>query len=535
MNVKYKAMGTKRFLKVPVLDERNVAPPLNSVDALVYAYLVYRSKKGAGSMQTKICTSLRLDRNAGRDSLKRLSTVGLVTVVGQQWFAVKPGPANSFFRTQHEAEGDWSDRFIYDRVYLPVSSAVLSVRANLLYWHLFRLGEAVENMPGHLRVGGARNKYFTDRYLATALNCDRKTSHACLRRLEDLGLLRTCRYSKGFAVAIFPLKGKEGLWRDHWQPRSKAVPALTVHELFDAPSPAVVENEIPYESAVRRRIRPYGISGSLGEELIRLIVEEEINPDTWQPMLKKAQATHFTNREDGKTTNIHCGFLFRHLLVEYLETRDWNRTHNPQPRITTSDEMRLGDALSSLQLDHCEYALLMEAIDKTTLTSDYGDLIPCNLEMDNAAELALKAAGNKKVFKKSLEGLLFGEHILKAKQYQWYREWSRKNGEILPDTRHLQTLGIAPHAVGHIRLRLRSILDDKIRNEDHGRFTARVNILAMVAGWQMGLHKCRNEQESLIAAARQVAVEAGLVEAESEDELQDLSHDSGPPDLHSLD
>ncbi len=151
--MKYGSMEEHIFLTIPVLYEQRLDHPLNSIDCLVYGYLLFLVRKQNFATQSSICNSLRLDRQAGKASLERLAGEQLVIQKDGGWVAQEPRQQD-LFRTQKNAEGAWYERFVYDKVYLPVSSAVLPVRANLLFWHLVRLGKPVEKMPGHLRIGG---------------------------------------------------------------------------------------------------------------------------------------------------------------------------------------------------------------------------------------------------------------------------------------------------------------------------------------------------------------------------------------------
>jgi hypothetical protein len=172
--------------------------------------------------------------------------------------------------------------------------------------------------------------------------------------------------------------------------------------------------------------------------------------------------------------------------------------------------MRLGKALATLQLTEKEHGLIEEAIEAEWLRSDSGDTVPCGLDVEKATELANKADRNKKAFKLAIAGMLFGEHISSARGWRWYRDWTRKENEILPNTEILENRGIQPYAIQDVRDKLRFALYRDGQPEDGGEVTQRVNLLTRDAGWQVGLHRSYNDEATLMNAAQAVIEEAGL-------------------------
>jgi hypothetical protein len=504
-DMKYGSMEEHIFLTIPVLYEQRLDHPLNSIDCLVYGYLLFLVRKQNFATQSSICNSLRLDRQAGKASLERLAGEQLVIQKDGGWVAQEPRQQD-LFRTQKNAEGAWYERFVYDKVYLPVSSAVLPVRANLLFWHLVRLGKPVEKMPGHLRIGGEGNKYLTDVYLARGLNCDRKTAHRCLRRLRKLGLINTHPYAKGYAVGVFPLKQNVGLWRRTWQQQPKVAAPLTMQELFAVPSPAVVRNDHDLERSVLKTLRIYEITGKVAQDLTYIIVEGQICPTVWQPMLKRAQSENLSNLEKGKSRWGHCGFLFAHLLREYCEVRSERRRHSY--RYPTSEEWRLGDILHPLGLTVEERRLIGQVMEKMNLYSDSGSMIPANCEFEQIAAIAAASKGSKKAFKSELAHRIFGEHVQHANDYQWYREWTLKEDEVGPNTHLLAEAGVPSFALHDTRLGVLLHVCGS-REEDHGAVAARVNAATVLACWQEGQYRDVRVQDRILAAANDLAVSVG--------------------------
>ena len=218
--MKYSQIEKRPHLLVPVLAAIQTRPAITCYDSLVYGYLLFLSKKGNSSTRSAIAKSLRLDRASTIRSLARLSDLGLVRITNVRIEAMEPtGQAHKLFMYRKDAEGDWQGRFVYDRVWLPKKPSDLPVRANLLFWRLYRIGYSVKGLPGHLVVGGNPKKiptYLTGEYLSRAIQCDPKTIRSSLKRLRDLGLITVFKREQGFVIGIRPLGDNVKLWRKRW-------------------------------------------------------------------------------------------------------------------------------------------------------------------------------------------------------------------------------------------------------------------------------------------------------------------------------
>jgi Mn-dependent DtxR family transcriptional regulator len=475
----------KPFLKVPVLHERRAAKDLGAIDCLVYGYLLFLVRKGNQASQSKVCETLRLDRQSTKRSLGRLQHYGLVQVSGGMYSALDPQGSN-VFRVLEKGKGEWWDRLIYDRVYLPQSSLKLTVRANLLFWHLVRMAEEVERMPGYLRLGGHSNRFYTHTYWATALGCDRKTAGTSMEKLSKYGLIQMTKYHKGYAIGIFPLKKNAQLWRDHWQKKPKVAPPLTAKELFAVPSPAIVEAADNGYARVFRILRKHQVTGGLANELAQVIVEEDMDSSVWIPMLKKAVADNYANWEDGKTPHQHGGFLFKYVLYDSLRARAAARRDNGYVRYTTSDEMRMTDALSELKIGQRHWELLKNVLAQDCLHTDDGALIPCPLDYETVTELAKKAKGSASTFKKLIVNQLVGHDERDANKVGWIRKWQQKEGEEFQDNSMLETLGVCGWQCEDMRKHVMYCLTGQPA-QDTGKRVGQVNAILKVACWQVGV------------------------------------------------
>jgi hypothetical protein len=506
--MKYEAVKEKVFLKVPVFHVARTAANLTSVDTLVYGYLLFLARKQGKASQTAICSSLRLDRQSTKRSLDRLKSHLLADERGGQWCAVEPG-VGTIFQQIPDAKGEWWDRFIYDRVYIARSSERLPLRANLLFWHLVRMADEVQGMPGYMRLGGYGNKFYTHTYWATALGCDRKTAGASISRLENLKLINLHPYHLGYAVGIFPLKKNAALWRDDWQDKPKVAKALTANELFAVPSPATVKQEPSLFTAVVKRLRGYRITGDLGMEITALIIDNDITPDVWIPMLQKAQADNYANREAGKTQNQHCGFLFRHVLQDWIQARE-SCLRIP---IRSADDMRLDKALGTLGLDGKDSELLSTAIYSNHLCVDGGATIPCELDTTNVAEMALAAKGDKQAFKKMIVAFLCGADEREARRVSWIRRWESDQNDPEEDNSALEAVGIPALYHADIRQWAYWCLTRK-DGLGKGQVVGQINMVLKVACWQT---RSRDSWKARTEVPTRIAEVCGLLASPSAD------------------
>jgi predicted transcriptional regulator len=249
---KYRQLNDHICISVPVIHEGPKQTPLGPIQALIYGYLVFRSRKNRAASKTGISRVLRLDRAAVAKALQSLEMLGLVLADDKlRWSAVEPaGNARDLFRFRTECNGEWQSRFVYDRVYLPCSSSMLSVKANLLFWRLYKLGKPVQSMPGYLQIGGHADcpvRFLTMVYLAKSVRCHRTTISSGLKRLARHGLITIhaiegMSHKHAFAVGIPPIANRLDLWRKKQQHTNASI-VVTAQQLFGVPSAMTVAPE----------------------------------------------------------------------------------------------------------------------------------------------------------------------------------------------------------------------------------------------------------------------------------------------------
>jgi hypothetical protein len=388
-----------------------------------------------------------------------------------------------------DAEGDWQGRFVYDRVWLPKKPSDLPVRANLLFWRLYRIGYSVKGLPGHLVVGGNPKKipaYLTNEYLSRAIQCDPKTVRSSLKRLRDLGLITVCKRDQGFVIGIRPLGDNVKLWRQSWNRRKQFTP-FTVQELFLVPSKSEVVEETTARSGVLNRFRAYGISGHMAETLAALVLDEEVSPADWTQILQQCSADHNRNKEEGKTKHPHCGFLFKYMLNEYLRNRELRKAA-AAPHIPRSlADMQVDECMSTYQATEDAVALLRIAIRGKTLKMDDGRVIPCSLSSENVVDIAKQHGKDWDGFKTAIAKSVFTGDV-DLIQCDWLQLWL--------DAKQLPNEDDSPLTKYSVPAYERSAIRDHIKNsvpnpggQSKSDAILQTNIILKLACWQSACFK----------------------------------------------
>ena len=432
MKKKYEDMDQRPFLLVPVINESENDVPIDSIGSLVYGYLLFRARKGEDASRTAIATSLRLDKKAVARAVSILVAGGIVEDDGPRLRAVEPkGDARRWFRFKKpRAQDEWFERFVYDRVYLPRSSSTLSVRTNRLFWHLVKLGQPVDRMPGYLQVGGQLGRfpeYLTHTYLANGQGCSRGTIARSLRRLKALGLLTIQLTEENqFVLGIPTIGTKAHFWRETWNGRAareKPVVEVTAESLFGVPSGEALEASVSCDAGAALYMRAMGIKGRVAEEIGTMIVKNEIPPRRWRPLLEEADQDHNRNLEDqpGKFKVKHCGFLFKSMLKEHIE-KEQIRCHLAGERSPmTLAEMEANSLLLPLRITMEGKRLLREAVKAEHFELRDGRVVPCWLNWSKVVDVLKTTGKDFKAFKKGIAAGIF-----KGKpDSDWYDAWMR--------------------------------------------------------------------------------------------------------------
>jgi len=467
MKEKYEDLGKKPFLQVPQADENSDSSPLDAVARLVYGFLIYRlGNKDARlrtSSRTLIATALRLNKPAVDRAVATLSAAGLVEEHGSHVGATEPrGESAAWFRRLRDPKGEWHEHFVYDRVYLPRSSTTLSVRTNLLYWHLVRLGEPVDRMPGHLVSRGHGKGYLTNTYLANGLGCDRRTVKRGLKRLLHLRLI-TIQHDgpKKFVVGVRPINDRRVLWRDSWKPGgdTETFPPVTAKSLFGSPSSAAdpLRPAIEDQREAGLIIRGCGIRGRVAAEVVTKIVKHDLSPRLWKPLLEQAQRTHEKNhRTDPERYPVpHCGLLFKSMLEELVLEVTAKREAEERNRPESFPEMESRSFLDRLRISPVARRLLHQAVEQESLPLQDGGSVPCWLNWEHVATIGKDAGDDYKAFRDRIAGCIF-DVSGKRPDSDWFDGWMSEEPVPVPDNAPLVSLGLdvrdQKKARGHARL-----------------------------------------------------------------------------------
>lgn len=492
MEMKYQDMGKRPYLLVPVIDERHAEAPVTPIDSLVYGYLVYLARKNNATSRTAMATTLRLDKNAVDRSVAHLIDGGAVVEEGSRIRAVEPqGKSVDWFRRMADTSNKaWQERWVYDKVYLPRSSETLSVRTNLLFWHLVRLGHPVDGMPGHLQVGGNQvnwPKFLTLEYLAKGLGCAPKTIRRGLRRLKELDLLKTQSVEDGFVVGLTPIRERASLWRDGWKTtRKKEVTTeVTAKSLFGVPSNDILKPSTLYDAGAGRYIRAYGIKGQIGEQIVTKIVKHRIEPRYWQLMLETARRDHEGNREKdpAKYPMKHCGFLFKHMLDEHVVQEEARCRIQRERTYLGYAEMNARPMLENLRMTDRSMRLLYQAIRVEHLDLRGGACVPCRLNWEFVEAMLKQAGKDFDLFKKMVAESIFvmSEEMPAC---DWLDQWMAEKQIPVLDNSPMVTLGLDSKERGLVQMHATRVAERKVGKEDMVARNGLVNDLIRLACWQ---------------------------------------------------
>jgi hypothetical protein len=533
MKMKYEDMGDRPFLFVPVIDERSKDVPLDALTTLVYGLLLYRlghqDPEKHSMTRTAVSRLLRLDKKAVDRAVAVLVGGGAVSEQGTRIMAIQPqGASATWFRFQSkQSDGEWRDGFIYDRVYLPRSSTVMSVKTNALFWHLVKLGHSVDRMPGYLKVGGHSEdhmKYLSAEYLATGLRCYRRTVARGLTRLRQLGLITMQRTGRNsFVVGIPPIGTNADLWRDSWTRTRRtegATAEVTAESLFGVPSREKLTPSVTYDSDASLYMRAFGIRGKVAEEIVRKIVKYQIPRGDWQPLLLEAKRDHDNNceKDPGKFKVKHCGCLFKNMLEGYLEERDARRRISGGREPWGYSEMEASGLLPGMRLTDEANKLLRYAVRNESLELRGGGSVPCFLNWDGVLAVLQRADKDFVAFKKGIVDLIFSR-TAESPACDWYDQWMGIEQIPAQDDSPMVALKLDHRAEGLIRTHA-TRLARCVHGEDEAvAHKHLVNNLIMLGCWQTSskatydLEASINDIVRVLSQPRRVTVER-LTEAE---------------------
>ena len=498
MKMKYEDMGERPFLSVPVIDERSKDVPLDALTTLVYGLLLYRlghqDPEKRSTTRTAVSRLLRLDKKAVDRAVAVLVGGGAVSEQRTRIMAIQPqGASATWFRFQSkQSAGEWREWFIYDRVYLPRSSTVMSVKTNALFWHLVKLGHSVDRMPGYLKVGEHPEdhmEYLSAEYLAKGLRCYRRTVTRGLTRLRQLGLITMQRTErKSFVVGIPPIATNADLWRDSWTRTRRtdgATAEVTAESLFGVPSRAKLTPAVTYDSGASLYMRGFGIKGKVAEEIVTKIVKHQIEPCCWQPLLSQAKRDHDNNceNEPGKFTVKHCGFLFKHMVEQFLEERYARRSMSGGREPWGYSEMEASGLLSGMRLTDEAKKVLRYALRNESLELRGGGCVPCFLNWDGVLAVLQSADRDFVAFKKGITDLIFSR-TAESPACDWYDQWMAIEQIPAQDDSPMVALKLDPRAKGRIRTHATMVARRFYGEEDTVAHKHLVNNLIRLGCWQ---------------------------------------------------
>jgi predicted transcriptional regulator len=448
---KYRQLKDHICISVPVIHDGPKHSPLDPIQTLIYGFLIYRSRKNRSASRTEIGRSLHLDRAAVTRAIKSLAGLGLlVEDANRRWLAVEPaGTVRDLFRFRTKCNGEWQSRFVYDRVCIPQSSSVLSVKTNAIFWRLYKLGRPVQSMPGYLQAGGHAEcpvRFFTNKYLAAGLRCHRTTIRNGLQRLKKLGLIGTYKidpsiHPDGFVVGIPPITNHLDLWRKK-RSRKAASVVVTAQQLFGVPSAMVVapmqtDRNDPEANFIASRM-----PGHVIQRLVAIIEENSLGVDVWRPLLKKASVKHEENKATHPAPADHCGFLFEKMLKNRVKAEATRLAIAPNWTPPSYDEMKASDAMDDMRLPPEGRQLVRTAVLKESLPLKDGGCVPCPLSWEQVVAVHKKTKGDWALFQQAIIQSIFSFPSDRQPSCVWYEQWLSVEPIPKPDNTPLIEAGV---------------------------------------------------------------------------------------------
>lgn len=443
--LKTRSKKLRPMLKVPVVDVSHPeAKSLSVYAVLIFAFLVLRSRMGSKCSETEISKKLRIDPSTVKRHLKVLVDLGLAASMDRGYVAKKPGGhVEDLFKAIKKplTNTQWSDRLVYDTLFLPTRKAAkagLSIYANMIYWRLVRW--AAEVKPDHGVIAPGANssvQRLTYTYLATAINCDRKTVSDAIESLRTLCLIRTPQSGgTSFGVALGPLTDdQKRYWRSRWEPAARAP---SFEEYF--PESAGLESAAEPVDPITQILESYSIHGSLQDELLLLVEYMDVSLAELQQLLKDLDKQNRGNRVVGKSKHQHPGYLLRHYLNErkQLDTTRNTFVMPEQPDWERSEVVKT--LRRTLQLGNQAIGLLDQVVKKPHLPMSDGTSAPIDLRWSDVDEVYRESRGNFELFRDRIACKLVRIDSTKAGECPWLDQWRKVRPVPPPDYNQLQDL-----------------------------------------------------------------------------------------------
>jgi hypothetical protein len=412
-------------LLVPALNHRLEKHPLKYVDMLVYAALVYGSRKGRRDKISRIGRKTGLDRSTIRKSLRRLVHHRCVGQHDDGWEALEPNAdSRQLFSWKTEAQGTWQSKFVYDKTYLPAQGSGLTPIWNALFWRLVSLAVPIEGRTGHLMIApGAAVSLVSNEYLARGLRCSRKTIASGLGFLQKQGLINVHPVDgkRRFAVGIFPLAPHVHLWRSR---QEKKQSEFGFEDLFGQASNAATELDAAYRPQIFGRLARHGIPSKTQEEIVTLVNRYCIPDLDLNRILQTVKKDHKRNRDRNPSLPDHCGQLLLAELRRRGESGEWRiYLEGIKSTVLTSPEMQVRDYLNGMKVCSNAYRLLRQINGDRSVELMNGSRLPVKTSWDAIFGIANKFPRDFEEFREKVADYLFPSS--KKPSSEWLEEWLR--------------------------------------------------------------------------------------------------------------
>jgi predicted transcriptional regulator len=151
--------------------------PLSLINNIVYSWVVYRARVGAGATAAEIARNTRLQRSKTvAKSVRKLLELKLICTNGRRYHAEQP-PEDWFVYSKRE--GPWYTRLVYWRMLMRTQTNPLTATHAALLSMLY----AKQLRDGMTVTAGVKQ-------LASLLHVTAKTVRTGLKRLEEVGFIK---------------------------------------------------------------------------------------------------------------------------------------------------------------------------------------------------------------------------------------------------------------------------------------------------------------------------------------------------------
>ena len=260
-------------------------------ELIVYSFLAYRAKSGAGASMREIVKETGLHRSTVKKAIVHLDQ--LCEQQGNKWFAQEP--QRGWFITSDKLTGaHWHDRIVYTILYVSRKGATVPKptgprRFGMNHAAVFSL---IISYAKHSNP----TKRLSINYIASLLQgINRKTVAKVLDDLRTLGIIHCEQHGSRLAIQLLPLTD------DHWQLFEPQVPPVDKPPAPSLELPELHGDEIKIDGYDEHRsVCERLMTEQLVEQAVKLAKRLGLQLEPFEDEVSAAKRLHDQNVKDGK-------------------------------------------------------------------------------------------------------------------------------------------------------------------------------------------------------------------------------------------